>query len=86
MRKLTVNTLIALVLATTSVAANASLADRKSDAAIQGPAIYEPYSGDYTVIRGEVVDGQHQDQALSSPYSGDHTVVRGEVIDARFNH
>ncbi|BES69110.1 hypothetical protein RE428_01280 [Marinobacter nanhaiticus D15-8W] len=86
MRELTLNTLIAIVLATVSVTANASLADRKSDAAIQGPTVYEPYSGDYTVVRGEIVDGKHHNDAVSAPYSGDHTVVRGEVVDARFNH
>lgn len=85
MRELTLNTLIAIVLATVSVAANASVADRKSDAAIQGPTVYAPYSGDHAVIRGEVVDGKYRDQPVSAPYSGEHTVVRGEVVDARFN-
>lgn len=58
MRELTLNALIAVVLATASVAANASLADRKSDAEIQGPTVYAPYSGDHAVIRGEVVDAR----------------------------
>lgn len=58
MRELALNTLIAVVLATVSVAANASLAERKSEAAIQGPTVYAPYSGDHAVIRGEVVDAR----------------------------
>lgn len=58
MRKLTLNALIAVVLTSGSVAANASLADRKSDAAVQGPTVYAPYTGDHAVIRGETVEAR----------------------------
>ncbi len=74
--------LSALVLSIAALGANAEgVADQHSEADFTAKAVANYYSGNQTVLRGQVVNRDEANQeVVASPYSGNQVVLRGQVV------